>query len=364
MRKIRKFGLINLIALVLVVLILSFIPSATVILKNNSDVDILENEEEYCGIIEIWHIDSFEGGTTSKEFYLNSVSNAFMKGHKGTYVHITNLSVDGLINNLNNNKLPDIFSFGSGIGEYIKEYIKEISLKNDLVFKNLLESGEISGVQYSIPYTLGLYFIFTTEENLINAGASIDMNLITEFNNCGYSYKTRKNTVEVKSITYGENDYISPLASLYYSNNSKKTELKSEMLPYDAYAGFVGFNTSTLLLGTHRDLARLVQKQNMGKLQGLVSYPLDSYTDLVQYIAISRSGDSVREKLSEEYLNLCLLEENQKQLSQIGMLPVINLNIYSEDGYYMAFEKSFKESTIIPNCFETLNDRDIRKNMY
>ncbi len=363
MRKIKNFGLINLIALVLVVIILSFIPTAVITLKKDVVEENLSIKNGYNGILELWHIDTFEGGTSSKEFYLNSVSDDFRFDHPGTYVHITNLTVQGLIEKLNQGYLPDLFSFGTGVGEYIFNYLIELNVKNNIK-KCLKDSGVVDYKQYALSYTYGGYFLFSTEENLNQTGKPISEDLIHNYDKYGYTYSTRKKTITIPSISYGENEFIAPLGALYYANNKQKTGLVTDVSPYDAYVGFVGFNASTILLGNHRDLARLVQKEKMGELQGLNVSCIGRYTDLVQYIAAAKTGDDVRQNLATEYISYCLKKENQVKLSDIGMLSVIDINIYSEEEYYRDFELALTDNIIVPNAFEKPSDRINRKSLY
>jgi hypothetical protein len=61
----------------------------------------------------IWQIDSFEGGKGSRASFLSNLSQKCFKG-ENCYVTVTALSSDAARENLKNDNLPDIISYGSG----------------------------------------------------------------------------------------------------------------------------------------------------------------------------------------------------------------------------------------------------------
>src|SRR5574344_2147620 len=76
---------------------------------------------EYEGILELWHIETFEGGSVSRANFLEKQAIAFEKKHKGSYIVIESMSLEQFKLNLANGKKPDILSFGIGIGDGITD---------------------------------------------------------------------------------------------------------------------------------------------------------------------------------------------------------------------------------------------------
>lgn len=77
-------------------------------------------------VIDIWQIDSFEGGRGSRAEFLQSVGNAYAKGG-GSYVNVTALSSEAARLNLANGNSPDIISYGTGVyglEGYIVNYVE------------------------------------------------------------------------------------------------------------------------------------------------------------------------------------------------------------------------------------------------
>ena len=65
------------------------------------------NKSEYNGVIEVWNIDSFEGGTKPKVSYLEYQASRFQKENKGTYLVIRNLTEGECVNLINGGVVPD-----------------------------------------------------------------------------------------------------------------------------------------------------------------------------------------------------------------------------------------------------------------
>lgn len=364
-RSAKKFGLINLVALILLIFVLSYVPTIVIISQKQRIIDnsTLGEVSSFSGILEIWNIDTFEGGSASKEMFLEEVARDFMKVNKGAYVHISTLTPEGLESALAEGKKPDIFSFGMGLGEIIEDHCTYLPRVKGIM-TNFAQSGETQEGQLAIPYAYGGYGIFTTSEKLAEASKEVGIDLISNYNQCGFEKKLRKKTKTIQSITYGSTPFIAPEASLFFSNGSIKTKLSTKTNPYDAYAGFVGFETSTLLLGNHRDLARLTQKLEMNHIQDLLYAPLGGYTDLVQYLSVANIEAGERLDCAKRFVEFVLTDAEQAKLTQIGMFSVKGIVLYKDKAFYSVFESSITSHTIVPSAFESQTQRSERKQNY
>ena len=88
--------------------------------KNNNLELIYEKfvgvKSEYQGMIEIWNVDTFEGGLISKTKILQQVVNKFKAENKGLYFMIRNISESECKNLLDSGQRPDLFSASYGPG--------------------------------------------------------------------------------------------------------------------------------------------------------------------------------------------------------------------------------------------------------
>ena len=105
---ILNFGLrILLIAFVVIYIIFSplvFIP------KLSTKNFLQERENINYKIIELWNIDTFEGGSVSRTRFLERCAVQYEKQHKGQFFMIKNMTVSQAISNLENS-MPSYISY-------------------------------------------------------------------------------------------------------------------------------------------------------------------------------------------------------------------------------------------------------------
>ena len=115
MRKIfnKKFRLIFLCLLCVAIVITMPIMSAT---KSSA------SSKNKMYVLNLWQIDSFEGGRGSRASYLQNIANSFSKSGN-CYITVTTLTSAAARENLKNGTIPDLISYGAGtfgIDGYIK----------------------------------------------------------------------------------------------------------------------------------------------------------------------------------------------------------------------------------------------------
>ena len=245
-----KFGIINLIALCLLVFVLSFVPTLKLVAQGESFVEknFVGESSSLQGVLEVWNIDTFEAGSFSKESYLLDVAKGFQEQNKGTYVVVKNISISEMNLELQSGRLPDLFSCGFGLGDVLSEYLMPISLNIKSKFASLQESGVKNAQTLAVGYMLGGYFLFSTEEHLRNANINVqDVVLRQNVNTAGYIKKLRKSEKRVYSVVYGENSFLTPLNALSGVTLELSNTTKAEN-DFEAYQGFVSSEIATILL--------------------------------------------------------------------------------------------------------------------
>lgn len=223
-------------------------------------------------ILNLWHLDTFEGGTGSRKQFILSAIRQFEKQNDGVIISVKQLTKNGY---LEQTTTPDILSYGVGIE--VKN-ISPITVKKDFV------SGEINGKTYALPWARGGYYLFSHQE--ISGRTSFD------------------------KITVSDAEYTSPLTAFYLLGFSAKTILEKE--PLTAYTDFATGQTE-ILLGTQRDLNRLAVK-------GVDAFilPLDSYSDLYQYLSVT-TDNQLKKAYAEKFIDFLTSEKVQLDLVKIGM---------------------------------------------
>lgn len=290
----------------------------------------------YTGILELWNVDTFEGGSVSRTSWLEKRAIEFERQNKGTYIVVRNLTPEQLKLNLESGNTPSLISFGIGVGELF--YDKLITLtKSYAVREDLLGGGKVKGKIKAVPIMLGGY-------NLISNGNLCEKteNLIEEFNN--FSVKDKAN------LGYGNNGYITPLLSLYCNNATTINQVFEEresLDSYDCYDKFINNNFLTLL-GTQRDYYRCKNRENNMKMQNNSYCFLGNFSDLVQYVSVFKT-DNKTESMCENFIEFLTQEKTQQTLTNINMFSVLNKNIYTDE--YKEFETKLLKPLKTLNVF-------------
>ena len=111
-------------------------------LKQSQGLVNKEIQIDYMGILELWNVDTFEGGSVSRTAFLQKRAMEFEKQHTGTFIMVQSMTLEQVQLNIENGNLPDMISFGIGIGDEIINHLSPIdfdinvaqlmNIKNDL----------------------------------------------------------------------------------------------------------------------------------------------------------------------------------------------------------------------------------------
>ncbi|MBQ6921948.1 MAG: hypothetical protein IJQ66_02550 [Clostridia bacterium] len=284
---------------------------------------LAEDRAEYKGIITLWHIDTFEGGTGSRKQFLNSVSRGFEKKNQGVLTAIVEHTAESAEMAMAEGRFPDLISYGAGV--------KTANLK-EIGVSAYCAGGGKDGEIYAVPWCRGGYCIIENPE---------------------YKRKKNKKTGEYVEdpiiVSVGEN--TNPLLACAISG--RKLGNYVEYAPMDAYVNFVS-GKSRYFVGTQRDINRL---NNRG--MDFISQPISGYNDLFQYISIT-TNDQTKYGYAEKFVEYLIGEEVQKRLSAIGMLSCY-YQVEYEDPDMKALQSAVTE--YCPSAFATSEERELLREM-
>lgn len=184
-----------------------------------------ENNDK--SVLQLWQIDSFEGGKGSRADYLQKKGNAFSKEY-GAYVTVTALSAEAAVLNLENGNMPDLISYGAGICG-LESYIGSFTT-----------------------WCHGGYCLLAVDGN------------------ADFTDVNAENTV----INSGKNNYTSAAAMFYGLQNAEYEK------PSGAYVKLINGDYK-YLLGTQRDIFRLKTRG-----VGFTVKPVTEFNDLYQNISV------------------------------------------------------------------------------
>ena len=325
----RVFGLIKrLIVGVLVIVLIIVLPA----IKTTQNQDLgfiyekfIGKKSDYQGMIEIWNIDTFEGANISKTKLISQITAGFQQENKGIYFMVRNVSENECKNLIASGQFPDIFSCSYGVAESIKSYAMPLSGTWD-IYNNFLSAGQDElGSQLGVPWCFGSYYLISTQNRISQAGKGENVSLLDVCLDSGY-VKSGKKEVVVYSLELGLGKYSLPQRALsaYYNNGefliSDKTINKESVSQsaYSAYCNFVA-GKSTILLGTNRDVFRVKNREQNGKLADVVIQPLERFSDLVQFAFAVDSGDGLKNKYIQNFVEYMVQERAQQQVLKSGL---------------------------------------------
>lgn len=328
MKKIKVFfdwflriGLSAVVVLFLIVAPWTLFPS---LLDAQANVNRGEHFE-YQGILELWHVETFEGGSVSRAKFLERQAINFEKQNKGCFVVIQTMSLEQFELNIENGKRPNIISFGIGACDKIVNELVELDAKG--VRADLAKCGMYGARQLAVPYILGGYVLVENGNGAVGVGLKGTTNPLMAM---------QKNNLQIANIF-------------------DDTNLDS----YDAYDKFLkgGFET---LLGTQRDFYRVQNRQQKGLMTDVNFKFLGGYTDLVQYVSVFR-GDKTEEEMCKRFA-VSLIEENtQKKLADYNLFSTLsNITLY-KDGLYKDFEQTLRLPVTSENAFISKTEIELKK---
>lgn len=349
--KSKSFGVVKLLLLCFLVAVISSVPTLVVASRNR---DIIEEKSQmisdFQGVLTIWNVDTFESGSQSKVVMLEKVSEEYSLSHKGVYFLVKNLNVEELVQNLLAGVMPDIITFGYGIGKLIEPILVDLSELNlSAVRAEILQSGMSNENLYAVGFLMGGYILASTEEKLSNANVS-DKCLVETLNSAGFDVSTKTGQKHINSVVAGKNDYITPILSIQKIIGQELIDVHVSPSMYDAYVDFVSYNAGTMLVGTHRDLHKLSGRVAVGKLNGVKIEYLSGFTNLIQYAGVVKQENIERVKIAKEFVLSLLTEENQKLSASIGMVNVLGKTFYTQSEF-MSLEENLNKEIAVPNLF-------------
>lgn len=269
-------------------------------ISESKDIEI---PAEYKGIITMWHVDSFEGGTGSRKQFLLKVARSFEKENDGVLVMVTSHTNNSVKENFKKGLYPDVISYGNGTDvENIVELDKSVAING----------GTVGGKHYAAAWCRGGYVLIANPKLTDRIPEQLDTLLVSQA------------------------DYTQPIAAVCLEGINVKSI--SVLPPMDAYIKFVEGKTP-YFLGTQRDVNRLDRRG-----LEIISKPLESFNDLYQYVSVI-GKDTVKGLYAERFVSYLLSEGVQKSLNTIGMLSC-EFSVYYDNEHLKSMQSAVGFSTI------------------
>ena len=269
-------------------------------------IPLIDNSANQLQVYELWHIECFEGGGANRQNFLNQLAIEYEKQNPAKLFMVKLVYADQLQDALSKNT-PDLISFSEQVAEIVLPRLVEFHDEYE-VRDNFLDSAKYNGKLMAIPYIAS-----------------------------GYCYFTKTNSSSTQLYTANNNMHsATPIIDNIEINNGET------LSSYECYAKFVN-RADIKLLGTARDLFRISNLEQLGKFS--VEYqPVDSFTDLIQYIGATVNNEDVN-----EFIKHILSDSSQRKLAGLSLFSTKHLSLYN-GGNYSLMEKAI-EKCLVPNIF-------------
>ena len=299
----------------------------------------LENKEKI--VLNLWHIETFEGGTNSRTRFIEKQAINFNKQNNNCFISVTKITEDQLVLNFKQGLLPDIFSFGVGVGYLISSYLTELE-SNNCIRSDLIDYGKINKDIYAYPYILSGYCLIT-HQNMLNTQEDYDKTFSSK--------KVGKKDIKGLSITLSSYLNSSEVLLKQGLNDINKNNLLQNQTTYNAYTNFIA-KKAVSLLGTARDVARCKNREVNGTLNSCNYTFLSGYTDLIQYVGVCKNLSKTKNDYAKSFSKYLTLNSSQKALANFGLFTTNNKSIYAS-GYMKEFENVLQKKLSSVNVFNS-----------
>ena len=230
---------------------------------------------EFKGIITLWQIDGFEGGSGSRKQFLLSVARDFEKKNQGVLIMVINHTFASANQSILEGRYPDIISYSNGLD------IKNVQpIKTD----RCIGGGKVGQKVYATPWCRGGYVLIKNLD-------AVDK--------------------ENSAILVSKAQYTQPLLAM--QQEGLEFDDIEVLKPMEAYTKFAT-GKNAYLLGTQRDVVRLT---NRGF--NFSATPISSFNDLYQYVALT-STEVNKSVIANTFINYLLSDSVQEKLNKINML--------------------------------------------
>ena len=249
------------------------------VLPRGGDRAEIPNSSSYQGVLSLWCLDGFEGGTGSRADFLARAARKFEAKYPGVFIQVSAVTAYEAEDRRNRGLCPDIFVYSYGYDLLFSErYLAYTGAVTTLDAFHVSEDA--------VPIWAGGYFTF------------------------------RKSDSEplVAGYALGNDPF---LAAVLAGTEGVTAAEGGQKSAYEAFV-FSGRN----LLGTQRDVVRVQKDSESCEIEALTAY-----TDLIQFASVLPvSAD--RAEYAMKFLEYLTSDDVQARLTEIGMLSTTGLRLY------------------------------------
>lgn len=309
---------------------------------------MMPKDEDFTGIIRVWHIVGFKAHTGSLSAWLESRANALEKKHFEVFFEISAMTEEEYALRIEQGDSADIYSFPSGLiyqDGFLPLSGHEEAWRDADIKPALIKTGAYDGVQYALPFVYSGYALMVNSAYAAEHGFDYE-ECFTEGDGLAQA---------VQQMTYeGKDGTVSGI-----SGNALIYAMQGISGEYAEYRDFTSGKAS-MAVGDLRSVADGVKNYENGRGTMQDAYPVTNYTDLVQYLSLDRNIPEKKIPYALEFISLVLEKNAQTTLTELNAYPAVS-GIESQDLELFGIADEAYEllkDPLVPNAFLYKRYRD------
>ena len=301
-------------------------------------------QSPWPGVVRLWHIKSWETGQSNGMQWLKSAVASYEKKYPGMYIEVEGMTVQEAQERLQKGEKPDLYSFPLGFvppGELCPIQAPET------IRASFLKTGQQQGQQLALPYMMGGYAL------IVNRSKFIDHQLLLPSDEDWTAESVHDALVELSDdgkntvLGYDEEYYMLPGAALLLYAGENITD-GSPVKTENAYNTFFSQELG-ILIGTQKAVTSL-RDISVGIGPDIEILGLGGYTDMVQYVAVSRDENDTKNECCIRFAQYLCNNAQQRKLERLNVFPVTQVDIYKDNDVMLQMFHDLQKARI-PNCF-------------
>lgn len=318
-------------------------------------------ESAYTGVVTVWQVDTFEGGTGSRTAWLNNLLSSLESQYNGVYFVVRSMTPDRaktLLESGNDSIMPDMISFGRGLIDNPEGLLMPVP---EQYCSGLMPELVHACAGYAVPWAFGGYAVFADSELAAKHGLSESIESLPEFlNKLGGPAKYGKVMRDIYALGISDTIKCVPGAALAQllepASLNGKYALRSnpDDTPENIWDSYNYSKSVCAMLGTQRDIYRLASAAGNNKMRTAVMLPVPGYTDLVACMGILKTDNEKKLNVMYNVLRLLCRTDTQNTLNLIGLYPSAvsaSGTVYQEELAAALFEALKKQRLMVPEVF-------------
>ncbi|MDP2892725.1 MAG: hypothetical protein Q8O09_06280 [Bacillota bacterium] len=323
------------------------------------------------GVLSLWHISGWEGAYGTTAAWLGARIREYEKKTPGVFIEMNAMSQEKFKARLERGECPDLLSFPTGALSEPQETLGDV-IPNPNIRGALMQSACGGMRAFAVPYAMGGYLLAVNDDMLYDnqlcppsgeGWSAEDLRQVVE----GTYEKPgkKKEAIRISGLCIQDKKNAVPAAALMYhfgkGNISDALALldSGNVLIGNAVDEFVNRNAASAIISMS-EWRMLKSRQNTGKAPAYSVCGVSAFSDMVQYIGVSRGLDAKKYAVCQGFIDHLLGDGAQAKLKAVGAFPASSriTQLYEGDEQMASIETAYEKDVRVPNAYSYAGKRE------